>query len=138
MINVVILVFYNFLFSSTTNLAVKIDNIQSNSGYIYISLYSTDEGFPSDISHAEKVLKVKAKKGFLTVNFKDIPIGNYAVSVFQDINSNKKLDTSFMGIPKEPIGVSNNIKGFMGPPSFNDCKFLVKSSTKIIINLDEM
>jgi len=42
-------------------------------------------------------------------------VGKYAVSVFHDENSNGKLDTNFLGIPREGVGASNNAKGHFGP-----------------------
>ena len=33
----------------------------------------------------------------------------------------------FFGIPKEAYGCSNNAKGFMGPPKYEDAKFMLTS-----------
>lgn len=52
----------------------------------------------------------------------DFPAGEYAVSPYQDVSSNGKLDRYFIGKPKEPYGFSTNVKPF-GPPSYKDCKF---------------
>jgi len=124
--------------TTTNSLSVKVDNIQSDNGYIYVSLYSNDQGFPIETSKATKTLKTKAKKGFVIVQFKDKKTGNYAVSVYHDVNSNGKLETSIIGIPKEPIGVSNNAKGFMGPPTFKDCSFSLIAAKTIEINLEDL
>ena len=137
MINLILILIFN-LYSTTNSLSVKVDNIQSDNGYIYVSLYSNEQGFPIDISKANKTLKIKAKKGNVFVKFKEIQSGNYAISVYHDINSNGKLETSFIGIPKEPIGVSNNAKGFMGPPSFKDCKFSLSAAKTIKIDLEDL
>ena len=53
------------------------------------------------------------------------------------------MDTNFLGIPKEPIGTSNNATGFMGPPKFKNAKLKVtgkcshsnKGKIKTFINL---
>ena len=55
--------------------------------------------------------------------FKNIPKGVYAISLFHDENDNGTMDTNFVGIPKEAYGCSNNAKGFMGPPKWQDAKF---------------
>ncbi len=123
---------------TTNSLSVKVNNVQSDAGYIYISIYSNEKGFPIDITKAEKTFKVKAKKGFVLVELEKIQAGNYAISVYHDINSNAKLETSFLGIPREPIGVSNNAKGFMGPPSFKDCLFNFSSTKTIKIDLEDL
>ena len=46
-------------------------------------------------------------------------------------NNNKKMDTNFFGIPKEPIGISNDATGFMGPPKYKNAKFKVFTTIKI-------
>jgi uncharacterized protein (DUF2141 family) len=48
---------------------------------------------------------------------------NAVASVFHDENSNGKLDTNFMGIPREGVGASNDAKGHLGPPKFNAAAF---------------
>ncbi len=64
------------------------------------------------------------------VTFKNIPKGEYAVSFVHDENDNKKMDTNFFGIPKEDYGCSNNARGFMGPPKYEDAKFqLIENKT---------
>ena len=60
----------------------------------------------------------------------------YKRQAFHDVNENGKMDTNFIGIPKEPIGISNNAKGFMGPPKFNNAKFLLNKNTVISIDIE--
>lgn len=55
--------------------------------------------------------------------FSGIEAGTYAVSVFHDENSNGKLDTKFMGIPREGVGASNGAIGHLGPPKFDAAAF---------------
>jgi len=43
--------------------------------------------------------------------------------VFHDENSNGKLDTNFIGMPKEGVRASNDAKGHMGPPKFEAAAF---------------
>ena len=45
------------------------------------------------------------------------------LSVFYDRNGNGELDTNFIGIPKEPIALSNNATGKFGPPKYEDAVF---------------
>jgi uncharacterized protein (DUF2141 family) len=45
------------------------------------------------------------------------------VSVVHDENANGKLDTNFVGMPREGVGASNDAKGHMGPPKFNAASF---------------
>jgi outer membrane protein len=55
----------------------------------------------------------------------DIPAGTYALVVFLDDNRNGFLDKNFMGIPREPIGFSNQYRP-KGPASFERAKFTLR------------
>ena len=55
--------------------------------------------------------------------FSGIGPGTYAVAVFHDENSNGKLDTNFLGIPREGVGASNGARGHLGPPKFDAATF---------------
>jgi uncharacterized protein (DUF2141 family) len=43
------------------------------------------------------------------------------------------LDTNFIGIPKENFACSNNAKGTMGPPKYEDAKFDLNKDSKLEI-----
>jgi uncharacterized protein (DUF2141 family) len=62
--------------------------------------------------------------------FRGIPEGTYGLSAFHDKNGNGKLDTNLVGMPTEDYCASNNARGFMGPPSFEDAKFAYRGGTK--------
>ncbi|MFT4100709.1 MAG: DUF2141 domain-containing protein [Burkholderiaceae bacterium] len=55
--------------------------------------------------------------------FEQLPPGDYAIAVYQDVNSNGKLDTNMVGMPREPFGFSREPKGLMGPPNWDQVKF---------------
>ena len=113
---------------------VSIKDIESKEGKIYVALYDNENGFLS------KALVSKSSaindKLECSVTFDALPDGEYAVSVYHDENNNGKLDSNFLGIPKEDYGCSNNAKGFMGPPKWKDAKFELKQDDhKLIITL---
>lgn len=56
-------------------------------------------------------------------DFSGVASGTYAVAVFHDENSNGKLDTNFLGIPREGVGASNDAQGHFGPPKFDAAAF---------------
>ncbi|RYU80262.1 DUF2141 domain-containing protein [Hymenobacter persicinus] len=62
----------------------------------------------------------------------DLPNGEWAVAITQDTNNNDKLDKNFLGIPTEPYAFSNNIRPTVSAPDFNQCKFLVSGSGKVV------
>ena len=125
------------VFAQQNTLTVNITGIKSIKGDIYIYIYTSEEGFPMEISKASELKKIKLTKNNTSVYFKNLKPGTYAVSVYQDIDTNGKINQNFLGIPKEPVGVSNNAEGFMGPPKYEDAKFNLDSNKTIEIKLSK-
>jgi len=113
-------------------LTVKLIGFRSDKGLTCVSVFNTAKGFPGKYDQAYKILRSPIKGNQATLEFPDLPFGTYALSVLHDENSNNKMDTNFIGIPKEGFGASNNPKGRMGPPTFDDAKFDLKSTSKSI------
>jgi uncharacterized protein (DUF2141 family) len=111
--------------SSSTN-AIKVDvvGLHTNEGKVHCALYSSADGFPDDSAKAAKLTTAKIANERVVCEFPAVTPGEYAVSVYQDENSNGKLDRNFMGVPKEGVGASNDAKGSFGPPKFADARFL--------------
>jgi uncharacterized protein (DUF2141 family) len=101
-------------------ITVNITGVKGEKGLVMVALYNKADNF---LREAYKASYGEVKDNKTTVVFKDVPSGTYAISCFYDKNGNHKLDANNMGIPTEQIGMSNNAKGFMGPPKFEDAKF---------------
>ena len=108
------------------NIVVNITNVKSNEGKIYVGLYDSENSFLKTTFRGQ-VLAIE--NNTCKTIFKDVPSGEYAISIYHDINSNAKLDKNFLGIPKEDYTCSNGATGFMGPPKWNDAKFILEKST---------
>jgi uncharacterized protein (DUF2141 family) len=113
-------------------LTVKLIGFRTNKGQACVSLFNNSKGFPGKYDMAFRILRSAITGNQATIVFTDLPYGTYALSVLHDENSNNRMDTSFIGIPKEGFGASNNPKGRLGPPTFDDAKFELKSNTKIV------
>lgn len=111
---------------SINDIVVNVSNVSSNEGTIAIALYDSASNFLKKPLQGQRVA---VKDNSCTVTFKDVPEGVYAISLYHDENDNGKMDTNFMHIPKEDYGCSNNAKGFMGPPKWEDAKFELKNET---------
>jgi uncharacterized protein (DUF2141 family) len=128
-----ILVFISsFGFAQNADLTVSISGIKNNTGSLTAELYSSKEKF---LKTSYKTVSSAIKSNSATVTFTEIPKGEYTVLVYHDGNKNGKLDKNFIGMPKEPVACSNNAKGFMGPPKYEDAKFTVTADTKINIKM---
>jgi uncharacterized protein (DUF2141 family) len=113
-------------------ITLNFEGMKSDKGSLFIALYNTEDSFLKKPIKGT-IVKIVDKKA--TVILKDIPASVYAVSAFHDVNNNKKMDTNFFGIPKEPTGMSNDAKGFMGPPKYVDAKFEVSKNRILTINV---
>lgn len=110
-----------------TSLKVEVSNFKNTaSTQVWVSVFS-EAGFLKKSIQTKSVM-VSGKQ--VMVSF-DLPQGEYAVSTYQDVNNNGKLDRYIIGKPKEPYGFSNNVKPF-GPPNYKDCKFSLANSPKTI------
>jgi uncharacterized protein (DUF2141 family) len=118
---IVLAAFYAIAASAET-LSVTVSNVKVGKGKVRVGLFNQENEFPDG-----KIFKGEvavSEKGVVTVVFKDLKPGIYAVSVFQDINGNKVIDKNFLGIPKEPYGFSGAWKS--GGSSFDKSAFELK------------
>jgi uncharacterized protein (DUF2141 family) len=96
---------------------------RNDHGQIGCLLFNSEKGFPGDNGAAVQTLWCPLSQLQATCVFAPAPPGIYAVACFHDENGNNKMDTNMFGIPKEGSVASNDAKGFMGPPKFQDAKF---------------
>ncbi|MFD1064173.1 DUF2141 domain-containing protein [Winogradskyella litorisediminis] len=118
--------------NDTHDITVHVSGLKNNKGKLLVGLYNSENQF---LSERYKDIEGKINNQKSTFVFKDIPTGIYAISFIHDKNDNGKLDTNFMGIPREDYGCSNNAKGFMGPPKWKDAKFELTDDKTITISL---
>jgi uncharacterized protein (DUF2141 family) len=112
--------------SNLQTIIVKVVNFKSDNGKALVALYNSEATF---LGKGYKSTKSVIDNKTCTVTFTNVPQGIYAISLFHDVNDNNKMDTNFIGIPKEDYACSNNAKGFMGEPKWKDAQFEVKNET---------
>lgn len=118
--------FYNN--ADTYVLTIDIEGIIVNKGMLYVALYTSEDDFLKRPYRNKKVSLIDFSN---RITFKNLPKGEYAVMIYQDLNDNKKLDKLF-SIPLEPYGVSNNVNSF---PKFKNSKIELIKNEKITINI---
>ncbi|MBK7428468.1 MAG: DUF2141 domain-containing protein [Saprospiraceae bacterium] len=69
------------------------------------------------------------------IEINDLPFGTYAISVFQDLNANEKLDKKLFGIPAEPYGFSISAAKFTRAPTFSESSFEYSKERELKIDL---
>ena len=126
-------------FSSTGHaqtLTIHVNNIQTTEGVVGCALFNGPDGYPME---AEKAWSIEVEPAIdsVTCQFDDLSPGIYAVSVSHDVNENGKVDTNFLGIPREAWGVSNNVRPSFRAPNFEEAQFEVRGDTTIEITVDK-
>lgn len=119
-----------------STLVVTVSGLPTASGHVIALLFPSDQGFPASLTKAAQHLALKVSSSSMELRFPNLPMGTYAVTVYHDVNDNGKLDTNWIGIPKEPVGVSNNLRPRLGPPRFSESSFTIaEPEHKIAVNL---
>ena len=126
--------------TNADELIVRVDNIKE-AGEIHIAIYDSAEAFEADRGEkggaapgiTQGTIEM-VEPGSVTYRY-ELPPSTYAIGIFHDANLNNRLDNYFFGVPREQYGFSNNARGFMGPPSFEDAAFSVEGKTEISITL---
>jgi uncharacterized protein (DUF2141 family) len=103
-------------------LTIHVRNVRNGSGQVLCALHSRPESMANP-DLAFRRARGEIVHGAAVCVFEDVPVGDYVVAVVHDENGNSRLDTNFLGIPREGVGVSNDARGFLGPPRFEDARF---------------
>ena len=132
-----------FLFISLFNLSsnaekfdlkITVTNVKTQKGSVEIGIFNDEKSFLVKGKEYKTGSKVVTNDTIVFI-LKDLTKDDYAISLYQDINSDKKCNLNFFGIPVEPYGFSNNFKPKLSKPSFNDCKIEVNNNSSIMIKL---
>ena len=111
--------------SSNGKLNLTITNVSSDKGNLVIQIFDKKKDWLED-DRIKKTMQLplsdKVKDAKIDTEI-SLPVGEYAIFLFHDLDKNKELKTNWIGIPREPVGTSNNAKGRMGPPKYKDAAF---------------
>lgn len=134
--NIILVSLITFLSSLSLahDLYVEISAMRSSKGNVLVSVYNSEEGFPKEPEKAYRKIKMTSIQAAKFV-IKDLPSGTYALAVAHDENSNDKIDTGFLGIPKEGVGFSRNPSITFGPPSFSKAAYTINADGQIEIKM---
>lgn len=137
-IMLITIVLVSTLISASGNkLTITIKNLNPAKGNLMIALCNSESDYKRK-SGSYKRKRVLVTGASVKVVFSDLPAGDYAVKVMHDENSNNKLDTNLVGIPKEAFGFSNDVMGKVGPPKFSKAKVRVNGDKSISITMKKM
>lgn len=104
-------------------LTIELNGLRPARGRARLAVFRSDEGFPMEFGKAFKLAEAPVAGAQVVLSLEGLEPGEYAIAVFHDENGNGELDTNFLGIPKEGLGVSNDAKGSFGPPKYRGAAF---------------
>jgi uncharacterized protein (DUF2141 family) len=119
--------------SENFKLEVEIDNIKHTKGQVMRIAIDKKQDFLGDNTPLR--YSVIATKNNKISEVFSLPTGDYAVSIYQDLNGNGVMDKNFFGAPTEPYGFSRNYKPTFRAPKFDEVKIALNNDRKTTISL---
>jgi uncharacterized protein (DUF2141 family) len=117
---------------AVADLTIHIENMSPDGGVLRLGVYD-EAHYPDNNSTPVASADVVAVAGETTVTLRGLSPGIYAIETFQDINSNGIMDMSWLGLPLEPFGFSQDASPFLSKPSFSEVKFTLMAGENIQI-----
>ena len=116
------------------DLTLNITNIKSK-GNLLVEIWTDSLAYNSDISSSKtKSFKENIDKNNFT-KIISLPKGKYLIQLYIDENLNDKMDSNFLGIPKEQYGFSSKEIIRFRKPKFEEASFDLKKNLTIDITL---
>lgn len=103
-------------------LTVVVDNLASLTAPVVVGVYKSNYEFPTKKGRF-KVYNLIPNGDKLSADITDLAYGEYALAIYQDINSNDEMDKNLIGFPKERYAFSNNFQVSVKLPEYAQCSF---------------
>lgn len=110
-------------------LVVQVDGLRETTGQVVLQLFESAEGFKT--RRPDREVSLTPEDGQVRWALPDLAPGTYAVRAHHDVNDNGEVDRSRLGLPREPLGLSNN-PVLIGPPSFRQARFDLPSTGELL------
>lgn len=91
---------------------VEVQNLRPAQGTLMLAAYSDAAAFQKTPTTS---IQLEAKTETMQLQVCGLAEGAVALTLFQDLNSNGKLDRNPFGIPNEPWGASGKTSAFVAP-----------------------
>lgn len=122
----------NLIITSSTDLVVKVHNIEKGQGIIWVGLYDSERTF-LDKENAILVEGIEVNQiGDIEFRLKNLQYGTYAMALVHDENYNGTMDRNFIGIPIEPYGFSVKPVSKWRLPRFHEVKFNIERPMQVL------
>jgi uncharacterized protein (DUF2141 family) len=107
----------------TSDVTITATDLRNGHGVVRACMTGEVAHFPSCKNPAASNKAIGDAAGSVTLTFRDVKPGRYAIALLHDENANGKADRAAMMIPTEGFGFSRDAKVRFGPPKFADAAF---------------
>lgn len=119
----------------TSSLDVSVLNVKVGKGKVYCALHVAEDTFPGASPVIDGTVEASPDASTVKCVYSKLPAGTFAVSSYQDENSNGKLDTNAFGAPTEGYGASKNVLPAAAPPTFDDNKLTLTDGQTLTVEM---
>ncbi len=109
--------------AASATLTIHVENVR-HGGIVRLGLYD-EHGYAAEDAKPVASADVPAVDGNTIVTLRDVPPGTYAIETYQDLNSNDKMDLTWLGLPLEPYGFSRDARPILSKPGFSKVRFVL-------------
>ncbi len=114
------------------SLTVKVERVSPRGGDIRLALYD-EASWPDDDADPIVDLVAPAMTPETVATFKAVRPGIYGLKLFQDENRNGLFDFTWLGLPAERYGFSNDARPIFSEPGFSRTRFKLSAGANTII-----
>lgn len=105
------------------DVTITVTDMRSTEGVVRACITAVEKAFPKCKKDPASLRIVVPAGETVTITFKDVKPGKYAIALLHDENNNGKADRALGMMPKEGYGFSRDAKVRMAPPKFEDAVF---------------
>ncbi|WOK09557.1 DUF2141 domain-containing protein [Imperialibacter roseus] len=109
---------------SAQNCKITVSGLRNDKGQVTMYVFDNAIGFPEERERASQVVSetISNKESVFVLQ---VTPGDYAVTFLHDENLDGEMQYSWIGMPTEGFGFSNDPRVKLSAPSFDACRFRV-------------
>ena len=90
-------------------------------GAVYVAVFDSEQAWAAGTATAYARIDLDAGQSEAVLG--PLPVGDYGLKAFQDLDGDGELGVNPFGVPTEPFAFSNNARGSMGPAPWSAARF---------------
>lgn len=109
--------------ASANEVTITVTDLRNTKGVVRACMTTREDIFPKCIKDPASHRTVVPAAQEVTITFKNVKPGNYAIALLHDENGDGKANRALGMMPKEGYGFSRDAPVRMAPPRFRDAVF---------------